>query len=147
MFTVYIVLEESALSPYSESNDGICKYGWSKLGGESAVRMVKSSLIIRACICDFPFPHKAALVDVKKSLIYAKDAAPLIIKLLNQTGIINLGGKSQSVYEFAKQDFENIKRISKSEINDANIAPDTSMNISKLENLHRTTKKNYPRLC
>ena len=134
--------EESALSPYSESNDGICKYGWSKLGGECAVRMVKSSLIIRACICDFPFPHKAALVDVKKSLIYAKDAAPLIIKLLNQTGIINLGGKSQSVYEFAKQDFENIKRISKSEINDANIAPDTSMNISKLENLLRTSKNN-----
>lgn len=131
--------ENSGLSPYSISNDGISKYGWSKLGGECSVRMLANSLIIRACICDFPFPHEAALVDVKKSLIYAKDAAPLIIRLIGETGVINLGGKSQSVYDFAKKDSPNIKCISRNEVSDANIAPNTSMDISKLENLLKYT--------
>ena len=30
------------------NNDGISKYGWSKLGGECAVRFLKNYLIIRA---------------------------------------------------------------------------------------------------
>ena len=131
--------EDSPLSPYSVQNDGISKYGWSKLGGECAVRILSNSLIIRACICDYPFPHKAALIDVKKSLIYAKDAAPLIISLINQTGIINLGGRSQSVYDFARMDNPDIQSISRNEVPDANIAPNTSMDISKLESLRKYT--------
>lgn len=133
--------EDSPLSPYSIQNDGISKYGWSKLGGECAVRILANSLIIRACICDYPFPHKAALIDVTKSLIYAKDAAPLIIRFINQTGIINLGGKSQSVYDFAKKDNPDIQSISRKEVPDANIAPNTSMDISKLESLHKYTSQ------
>ena len=133
--------EDSPLSPHSIQNDGISKYGWSKLGGECAVRIIENSLIIRACICDYPFPHKAALIDVKKSLIYAKDAAPLIIRLIDQTGVINLGGKSQSVYDFAKEDNPDIQRISRKEVADANIAPNTSMDISKLESLLKYTSQ------
>ena len=64
--------EDSPLSPYSINNDGISKYGWSKLGGECAVQILTDSLIIRACICDYPFPHKAALIDVKKKLFMQK---------------------------------------------------------------------------
>ena len=77
------------------------KDGWSKLE-ENAVRLLDRFLIIRACLCDFPFPHKAALVDIKKSPIFTKDAAPIIMKLLDCDGIINLGGKSQTVFDLQK---------------------------------------------
>ena len=122
--------ETDGLSPYSIKNDGISKYGWSKLGGECAVRFLKNYLIIRACLCDYPFPHKAGLTDIKKSLIYTKDAAPLILKLLNQTGVINLGGNSRSVYDFAIKTDSKILPIKKSDIKDVDIAPDTSMTVS-----------------
>ena len=39
-------VESSPTSPYPGSNDGITKYGWSKLGGECAVRMYNGSLRI-----------------------------------------------------------------------------------------------------
>ena len=38
--------ETDLLSPYLGNNDGITKYGWSKLGGECAVRMYNNSLIL-----------------------------------------------------------------------------------------------------
>jgi dTDP-4-dehydrorhamnose reductase len=62
--------EDDALSPFRGKSDGVTKYGWSKLGGECAVRMYDNSLILRTCICDYPFPHSQALTDVKKSLMY-----------------------------------------------------------------------------
>ena len=111
--------EKSSLSPYSECNDGISKYGWSKLGGECAVRITGNHLIIRACLCDYPFPHPAALVDVRKSLIYTKDAAPIILSLLDYQGIINLGGRAQSVFSFAQQENKFIRKIFRNQINDA----------------------------
>lgn len=77
-------------------------YGWSKLGGECSVAMYKNSLIIRVALCDYPFPHKHAWSNVYKSYIYHKDAAPLILQNIDKFGIINICGKSQSIYDFAK---------------------------------------------
>ncbi len=127
--------ENDAISPYLGANDGITKYGWSKLGGECSVRLLDNSLILRACLCDFPFPHTSALVDVKKSLMYHHEAAPIILGLLEQTGTINLGGKSQSVYDFAKNSDSTIKQIHRKDIIDVRIAPDTSMNTQKLKDI------------
>mgnify|MGYP001386286123 CR=1 FL=1 len=127
--------ENDPLSPFSKVNDGVSKYGWSKLGGECAVRFLNNSLILRACICEYPFPHPKALTDVKKSLIYIKDAAPIIWRLIDYSGVINLGGISQTVYEFAKKDFKDVIPLNRSEVGDVLIAPDTSMNISKLNNI------------
>ncbi len=131
--------EGDPLSPFSEINDGVSKYGWSKLGGECAVRILEGSLIIRACICEYPFPHPKALTDVKKSLIYIKDAASIIWKLIDQSGVINLGGISQSVYDFAKVDNKKVLPIKNSEILDVKLAPNTTMNISKLKNILNET--------
>ena len=127
--------ETDGTSPYSKINDGISKYGWSKLGGECSVHYLKNFLIIRACLCDFPFPHQAALHDVKKSMIYTKDAAPKILKIIDQTGIVNLGGKRQSVYDFVKEENPLMSRISRADIPDVDIAPDTSMDLSKMNQL------------
>lgn len=127
--------ESSPLSPYVGNDDGITKYGWSKLGGECAVRIYNGSLILRTCISDKPFPHPHAATDIRKSILYNDDAASLILQLLDEEGVINVGGKAQSVYDFAKQDSPEIGRIRSTEISDVKIAPDTTMNVKKLKGL------------
>ena len=83
-------------------------------------------------MCNYPFPHSAALEDIKKSLIFDYDAAKIVLKLLNEKGIINIGGKSQTVYDFTVENNIKIDKIKKSDIKDVDIAPDTSMNTDKM---------------
>ena len=85
-------------------------YGWSKLGAESSVQMYKNHLIIRACMTERPFVHKFAFSDVKTNFIFHDQFIKIFIKLLKFNGIINLGGKRQSIYNFAKIYKKNIKR-------------------------------------
>ena len=85
-------------------------YSWSKLGGECAVQMYKNSLIIRLCMTEKPFVHKKAYANVKLNFIFQEEAAKLILKVINQKGIINLGGPSQTVYNFAKKYNKKIKK-------------------------------------
>ncbi|MDA8822835.1 sugar nucleotide-binding protein [Candidatus Pelagibacter bacterium] len=86
-------------------------YGWSKLGAECAVQMYKNSLIIRACMTEKPFTHKHAFTDVKSNFIFHDEFANLFIKVLSKRGIINIGGKKQTIYQFAKKNNKNIKMI------------------------------------
>ena len=67
--------------------------------------------------------------------MYNFEVANAIIKLLDQNGIINVGGDSQTVYDFAKKENANIDKISISDIKDVEMAPDTSMNIEKLKGI------------
>ena len=86
-------------------------YGWSKLGGESAVQMYKNSLILRLCMTEKPFIHKKAYANVKSNFIFQEDAAKIILRILNKRGIINVGGSSKTIYNFAKKNNKNIKKI------------------------------------
>ncbi len=85
-------------------------YGWSKLGAESAVQMYKNSLIVRACMTEKPFMHRYAFSDVKTNFIFHDQFAKIFIKLINRKGIINIGGKPQSIYSFAKNFNNKIKK-------------------------------------
>ena len=106
-------------------------YGWSKLGAESAVQMYKNSLIIRACMTEKPFVHKQAFDNVKSNFIFHQDVAKILIKLINKKGTINLGGKSQTIYKFAKKYKKDIKKIkSKGEL-----PLKMDMNLNKLKRL------------
>ena len=78
-------------------------YGWSKLGGEAAVQMYENSLILRVCMTEKPFIHKSAFVNVKSNFIYQEDLARKLLKVINKKGVYNIGGKSQTIYKFAKQ--------------------------------------------
>jgi dTDP-4-dehydrorhamnose reductase len=127
--------EDSGLSPFVGNNDGVTKYGWSKLGGECAVKLYDGSLILRLCICNYPFPHAKAATDVKKSLMYDRDAAKVIFQLLDEQGVINVGGPAQSVYNFAKVEFTKVGKISRKNITEVLIAPDTSMNTNKMNSI------------
>ena len=84
-------------------------YGWSKLGAESAVQMYKNSLIVRACMTEKPFTHKTAFTNVKSNFIFHDEFARIFLKTIKYKGIINIGGKSQSIYTFAKSNNKNIK--------------------------------------
>ena len=111
------------------------EYAWSKLGGECAVRLYKNSLILRMALCQKPFPHPKALVDIKKSYLYMDEASKVILKLKDEFGIINVGGKPMTPYEFIKQENKNIEKVSLTEVSDVNMAKDSTMNINKLKNL------------
>lgn len=111
----------------------INNYAWSKLGGECAVQMLKDSLILRLAITDFPFSYKKAIKNSFSSLIYNKDFAKLLPYLLDEKGVLNVGGKKQSIYSFAKKENLNIKAIKKSK--NSNFPTDSSLNISKFKNI------------
>ena len=118
--------ETDALLPFN-------KYAWSKLGGECAVHMYDNSLILRICMNTRPFPHKKALVDIKKSLIYDDEAAKITHKLLNETGIINVGGVSRSVYDFVKEENPNIETLYLKDVTDVRMPLNTTLNIEKMK--------------
>ena len=106
-------------------------YGWSKLGAECAVQMYQNSLIIRACMTEKPFIHKFAFTNVKSNFIFHDEFVKLFIKTIPLKGIVNIGGKSQSIYNFAKKNNKTIKKkISKNEL-----PPKMDMNLNKLKSI------------
>ena len=106
-------------------------YSWSKLGGECSVQMYKNSLIIRLCMTEKPFVHKKAYANVRLNFMFQEDAAKLLLKIINKKGIVNLGGQSQTVYNFAKKYNKKIKKIySKGEF-----PKKIDMNLSKIKKI------------
>jgi dTDP-4-dehydrorhamnose reductase len=114
-------------------------YAWSKLGGESSVQMYKNSLILRVCMTEEPFIHKTAFSDIQTNFIFHKEVANILFKILNYTGIINIGGKIQSPYNFGKEYNKNLKKtLAKNKIKNFPLKP--SMNISKLKKIVKLSK-------
>ena len=109
-------------------------YAWSKLGGECAVQMYKNSLILRACMTEKPFVHKKAFSNVKLNFIFHEEIAKILFKIINKKGILNIGGKTRTVYNFAKKYNPNVKKaLSKGEF-----PPKPFMNLSKLNKIKKT---------
>ncbi|MBA1338792.1 MAG: dTDP-4-dehydrorhamnose reductase [Pelagibacterales bacterium] len=116
--------EEDPIKPWNN-------YAWSKLGGECAVQMYKNSLILRLCMTEKPFIHNKAYVNVLSNFIFQENVAKIIVKLLDKKGIINVGGPSKSIYEFAIKNKKDVKKIySKGEF-----PKRTDMNLKKLNNI------------
>jgi len=114
-------------------------YAWSKLGGESCVQMYKNSLILRVCMTEEPFIHKKAFSDIQTNFIFHKEVANILFKILNYKGIINIGGKTQSPYNFGKKYNKNLKKtLVKNQIKNFPLKP--SMNISKLKKIIKINK-------
>ena len=108
-------------------------YSWSKLGGECSVQMYKNSLIIRLCMTEKPFIHNRAYANVKLNFMFQEDAAKLILKIISKKGIINLGGPSQTVYNFAKKFNKKIKKI----YSRGEFPKKIDMNLSKLKKFNK----------
>ena len=108
-------------------------YALSKLGGECAVSMYKNSLILRITMTEKPFSHNSAYSNLLSNFMYHEDLVKILPDIINQKGILNVGGKSQSVYSFVKKNNKNIRR---------NFAKKTdalplkqTMNLTKLNNI------------
>jgi len=110
-------------------------YAWSKLGGESSVQMYKNSLILRMSMTQKPFVHNVAFSDFNTNFIFHKDIAIFLLKLIDKKGIINVGGKIQSVYDFVKKYNPKIKKISAKKLLGKNYPLNPSMNIKKLNKI------------
>tara|TARA_B100001964_G_scaffold95104_1_gene106606 strand:- start:11 stop:721 length:711 start_codon:yes stop_codon:yes gene_type:complete len=110
-------------------------YAWSKLGGECSVMMYKNSLILRICMTEKPFIHKKTFFDLKTNFMYHDEIAKILPKLLFKKGIINLGGPTQSVYNFAKKYNKKVKKISARKKLGKNAPLNPSMNLGKLNKI------------
>ena len=108
-------------------------YGLSKLGGECAVAMYKNSLILRITMTEKPFLYKKAFTNVKTNFMFHEDLIKILPKLIKKKGVINVGGKTQSVFKFAKKFNPNVKRI-KAKKNDK-FPFNQSMNLTKLKKI------------
>ena len=126
-------LETDSLLPGSS-------YAWSKLGGESAVHLYKNSLILRVCMTEKPFVHKVAFVNVKTNFIYQDEIANFLFRILEKKGIINIGGKPQSVYDFVKKGNKKVKKAYQKKEMNTGLPFNSSMNISKLKKILKKTK-------
>ena len=86
-------------------------YGLSKLGGECAVMMYKNSLILRITMTESPFMYKKAYTNLKSNFMFHEDLIKILPKIINYKGILNVGGKTQSVFSFAKLHNKKVKKI------------------------------------
>jgi len=86
-------------------------YALSKLGGECSVLMYKNSLILRIQMTEKPFQYKKAYSNIKSNFLFHEDLVNFLPKLLNKKGILNIGGKTQSIYSFAKNSNPNVIKI------------------------------------
>ena len=82
-----------------------------------------------------PFVHKKAFANVKTSFMYHEDVAEILFKLLNKKGVINIGGKSKFIFDFAKKDNLNVKKIILNKKNNIGIPFNSSLNIKKMNKI------------
>ena len=125
---------------YSESDSvkPFNNYGLSKLGGECSVLMYKNSLILRITMTEKPFLHKKAYSNLKTNFMFHEDLVKMLPKLINKKGIINVGGRSQSVYSFAKTQDKTIKKI---KLKKNNLIPlNQTMNLNKMKKILKNGK-------
>ena len=110
-------------------------YSWSKLGAESAVQMYKNSLILRVSMTEKPFVHKYAFKDMITNFIFHDDFIKIFEKVIAQKGILNIGGKSSSVYDFARKYNPEIKKKLLKKNKKITVPLNTSMNLSRLNKI------------
>jgi dTDP-4-dehydrorhamnose reductase len=116
----------------------INKYGWSKLGGECAVRLYDKSLVIRTTFGPDVFPYEKAFVDQWTSRENVSIIAGKIGKLVDMEvlGVVHVCGERKTVFEYAKN-LDESRDIGELSVDDVNfdIPFDTSLNCDKYDGL------------
>jgi dTDP-4-dehydrorhamnose reductase len=110
----------------------INNYGLSKMGGEASVLMYQNSLVLRIQMTEKPFAYKKAYTNVYSNYMFHEELVKILPKLIKNFGIINVGGKSRSAYNFAK--IHNKKTI-KSKNTNKKIYSNQTMNLKKLKKI------------
>ena len=58
-----------------------------------------------------------------------------LFKLINKKGILNVGGKSQTIFNFAKKDNPKVQKIYLKQVKNVNFPKNSSINTSKLKKI------------
>ena len=122
--------EKSPILPFNN-------YGWSKLGGEAAVHMYKNSLILRVCMTKKPFTHNKAFSNLITNFIFQDEVAEKLLKFIDKKGVINVGGKPQSVYKFAKKYNKSIKKTLLKKNSRLNLPKNSTMVVKKFYKFYK----------
>jgi len=116
------------------------KYAWSKLGGECAAAMYDKSLIVRTTFGPNVFPFEKAFIDQWTSRESVAAIAEKISKLVDKdvTGIMHVGGRRKTVFEYAKS-LDATRPVGELSIRDVpfTVPVDTSLNCDKYNKLIR----------
>ncbi len=110
-------------------------YALSKLGGECSVAMYKNSLILRITMTEKPFLHTKAYSNLKSNFMFHEDLVKILPEIIDQKGILNVGGKSQSVYSFAKKNNKNVKKFKAKK--NLSLPLNQTMSLAKLKKILR----------
>jgi dTDP-4-dehydrorhamnose reductase len=88
--------EEDLVYPFNN-------YAWTKLGGETSVRLVTNHLIVRTSFGISDFPHVTAYDNLYTSKDYVDLIAPMILDVTESelVGLINIGTNRKSIFEYA----------------------------------------------
>ena len=109
------------------------------LVASSAILIEKISLILRLSMTDFPFIHKKALKGAYSSFMYNKTISKIIPYILDEKGILNIGGKKREIFNFAKKfGKKKFLPIKLDKIN--NFPKDSSIDIKKLKKILKVNK-------
>jgi len=82
-----------------------------------------------------PFIHKKAFSNIKLNFIFHDDLAKILIKIIHKRGIINLGGPTKTVYNFAKKVNPKVKKVFFKKNSKLNFPLKPYMNLNKLNKL------------
>ena len=82
-----------------------------------------------------PFVHKAAFVNMISNFIFHDEFIKIFKNIINEKGILNIGGKTQSIYNFARKQSKNVKKIYLKKNNEEKIPLNSSMKLTKLNKL------------
>jgi dTDP-4-dehydrorhamnose reductase len=81
-----------------------------------------------------PFLHKKAFANSKSNFLFQEDVAKILFKLINKKGIVNVGGKIDTIYNFAKKSNPKVRKIYLKNNSKIKFPKNSSMNINKLKN-------------
>jgi dTDP-4-dehydrorhamnose reductase len=125
---------------YSESDEvePFNLYASTKLAGEEAVRQIPNHLIIRTSFGANEFVYPDAFCDKWSSKEYVDVIAPTILEATRSplTGVLNLGGKRRSMYEYATERNTDVNRMQRLESTHKTPA-DTSLNLDRWDDYVR----------
>lgn len=108
-------------------------FGWSKLGGEASVAVVKNSLILRLSFGPIPFPWDKVYEGQWNSKLYVDEMAPLVLASAKSAaiGIMNIGGPRTSLEAYARRTKSDIQTIPKPDW----VPADTSLDLTRMQSV------------
>jgi len=101
--TDYVFRGEIGLYGEDDALHPATSYGWSKLGGECAVRMYDKGLIVRGSFGVSPFPHKSAYFNQWTSRLPVDEYARRLVAIIESdaVGVVHIAGPRRTVHQFA----------------------------------------------